>query len=109
MGALTVKFDSIPDKLSEAVNEGYVTLPACASAAQTITPSSITGEDSKVAAFEYSITFGWGATFGGENPADYYDDAGSAVAMSDVKTTLEHLHTLLDNVQLSVTFVAEPN
>ena len=109
MGALTVKFDSIPDKLSEAVNEGYVTLPACASAAQTITPSSITGEDSKVAAFEYSITFGWGATFGGENPTDYYDDAGSAVAMSDVKTTLEHLHTLLDNVQLSVTFVAEPN
>lgn len=108
LGSLKVSFDSIPASLQSAVTKGYVVLPACASAAQDVS-YTLSGEASKTAAFEYEIAFTWGATFGGVNPADYYDEAGSAVAMDTVKTTLEDLHTLLDNVQLSVTFVAEPN
>ena len=108
MGSLKVSFDEIPANLASAVTKNYVVLPACASAPQNVT-YTLTGETSKTASFEFAITFAWGSAFGGVNPADYYDDAGSSIAIEDVKTTLEDLHTLLDNVQVKATFVAEPN
>ena len=108
LGSLKVSFDSIPANLQTAVTKGYVVLPACASAAQDVA-YTLSGDASKTAAFEYEIAFAWGDTFGNVNPADYYDNAGSAIGMDVVAEKLDELHTLLDNVQLSVTFVAEPN
>lgn len=111
LGDLTVAFDAIPDELAQAVTAGYVVLPACASAAQPVT-FTLSGEGTKVASFEYDIAFTWGNAFGGVNPGDYYDQASGAghdATTDQIKTTLDAMHELLDNVQFSVTFVAMPN
>lgn len=108
MGTLQVKFDEIPTNLATAVTKNYVTLPACASALQDV-DYTLSGEGTKVASFSYNITFGWGSAFGGVNPSVYYDNAGIGVDIADVKTTLEELHDLLDDVHITATFVAMPN
>ena len=109
LGTLKVSFDAIPDELTQAVTAGYIVLPACAEAEQNVTFTLPEGSGSLTATFSYEIAFEWGATFGGVNPGEYYDAAGSSVEMATVKTTLEAMHTLLDNVNFKVTFEAIPN
>ena len=111
LGTLKVSFDAIPDELQDAVDAGYIVLPACAEAEQDVTFTVPSGTGSLTATFEYEIAFQWGAAFGNENPGDYYENghAGANVEMATVKSTLEAMHTLLDNCQFSVTFVANPN
>ena len=112
LGKLKVSFDSIPDKLQQAVTAGYVNLPACAAEGGVEIPfTPYTGTGSYTMDFEYAIAFTWGDAFGGVNPGDYYDDDanGKLVPIADVKTTLEAMHALLDDVQFSVTFEAIPN
>ena len=109
LGTLKVSFDAIPEKLQQAVTAGYIVLPACAEAEQDVAFTLPEGTGSLTATFSYEIAFEWGDTFGGVNPGDYYDGVGSAIEMATVKSTLEAMHTLLDNVQFSVTFVANPN
>ena len=108
MGTLQVKFDEIPDKLASAVTKNYVTLPACANALQDVT-YTLSGEGTQVASFSYTITFGWGSAFGGVNPSVYYDNAGATIGIDEVKDTLDDLHDLLDDVQITATFIAMPN
>ena len=108
LGSLTVSFDEIPQALEDAVDADYIVLPDCASAAKDVT-YTLSGEAEKVASFEYEIAFEWGDAFGGVNPGDYYDGAGSAIPVATVKDTLNAMHALLDTVQFSVTFVAMPN
>ena len=112
LGTLKVSFDAIPDKLAQAVTAGYIVLPACAETAQNIPFTPLTGTGSQTLDFQYEIAFTWGATFGGVNPGDYYDQAtgaGHDATIAQVKDTLEAMHTLLDTVQFSVTFEAIPN
>ena len=112
LGTLKVSFDAIPDKLAQAVEAGYIVLPACAESAQTIPFTPFEGTGSQTLDFEYEIAFEWGETFGGVNPGDYYDQASGAghdASITVVKETLEAMHTLLDTVQFSVTFEAIPN
>ena len=110
LGSLKVSFDSIPAALTEAVTKKYVTMPACAT--EQNVAFTLSGEGlSKVASFEYDISFEWGETFGFMNPGEYYDEdvEGREVETSVVREKLDDLHTLLDNVQLKATFVAIPN
>ncbi len=112
LGTLKVSFDAIPDELAQAVTAEYIVLPACANAEQIIPFTLPEGTGSKTLDFEYEIAFEWGEAFGGVNPGDYYDQtsgAGHDATIAEVKDTLEAMHTLLDNVQFSVTFEAIPN
>ena len=111
LGSLTVSFDEIPAELQEAVDNEYIVLPACATAAQNVT-YTLSGEASKIASFEYEIAFEWGDAFGGVNPGDYYDQTsglGAGATTDEIKATLNAMHGLLDECQFVVTFVAMPN
>ena len=111
LGSLKVSFDAIPQELQDAVDEEYIVLPDCATAAQDVT-YTLSGDVSKIASFEYEIAFEWGDAFGGVNPGDYYDQTsgpGAEATTDEIKATLGAMHDLLDNVQFKVTFVAMPN
>lgn len=114
LGELKVSFDELPDKLNQAVNvDHYIELPTWALDGQVISTTLKSEEGgSKIVSFECPITFTWGSAFGGVNPGDYYDQAtgaGHDATVEEIKTTLTAMHELLDNVQFSVTFVANPN
>ena len=114
LGKLKVSFDRdseghLPTELEQAVSAGYIVLPACAEEAKDIPFTPLSGTGSQTLNFEYEVAFEWGSAFGGMNPGDYYDAAGSSVDMTTVKNTLEAMHSLLDNVNFKVTFEAIPN
>ena len=58
--------------------------------------------------FVYTITFGWGTAFEGQNPYNYYND-GTKTAIShgaDAQTKLGNLNTYLASAAFSITVVA---
>ena len=87
-----------------------------------------TGEDDKDVEYKYSwtttytVNFKWGSLFDGLNPGEYYDKGysgegydkehnpkGLDIADGVVKTTLNDMHTLLDQLQYFITFTASVN
>ena len=95
----------------DQARDAYINLPSCLASEQNIAyTSEDAGNGSETAYFYYDVTFTWGAEFGGVNPSEYYDDAGSALEMKYVRGALEDMHSLLDAVaSITVTITAVPN
>ena len=109
---LTVKIE-LPEGVQNAVDQGYLVAPACttpvvlyqydeeANASGNHQTAAATGwskdDANDSATFYYSITFAWGAKFGGMNPCEYYDEteAGKAVSDAQVKAEMEAFQKLL--------------
>lgn len=124
LGTFNVKM-GISDDIQKLVNEGYITLPSCATTDgkyiySTVDSTSVesggvisfTEQEDGTAKFTYKIAFGWGEKFGGVNPSLYYDNAGLDKADTEVKETLEAFYALMDTTQLkdnkfSITFTAK--
>lgn len=69
------------------------------------------GQSTGKAEFECTITFTWGAAFGGNNPSEYYDDsegAGATVSDADVKAILQAFYAAFDSSdpKFTITFTA---
>ena len=89
--------------------EAYIGLPACFESAQNIN-YALEGDATKTAYFRYDVAFTWGAEFGGENPSEYFDDAGINVPMANVEAMLNDMKTLINAVgTFEVTITAIPN
>lgn len=56
--------------------------------------------------FELTLTFGWGTTFGGQNPGIYYDSdaVGKAVSYDDMKATLEAFRAAVYGEEEAITY-----
>ena len=62
---------TVPAGLQEAVTKKYIVLPECALNEEEVefgTPSA-----NNVVDFSYTVTFAWGAAFGGINPSLFFD------------------------------------
>lgn len=105
LGEFNVFFD-LPEGIEAAVAKNYIVAPV----ENVIIYSSLTGvnqvkpqgydwtvtkdEENDVLVFEISIIFEWGSAFNGQNPAEYFDNdpTGLAVSDDDVKNMLNDFY-----------------
>ena len=66
---VTISITSTAPGIEAAADAGYIVLPDCYDSAKPV--ELTTSGDVKT--FSYTITFGWGAKFGNENPSTYLD------------------------------------
>ena len=113
VGKVTIKLE-VPQGVIDAAEQGYITLPECATImggdlcieleegddellAETI--KNHRGEDVPTGRLllNYRIEFGWGEKFGGMNPGLYYDShpEGMLIENSKVKEQLEKFRSLV--------------
>lgn len=139
LGEMTVQLtvaEASKANFDSAVSKGYIVAPEAYLASALTVWSKPAGEGSgdvagteftstmsseqaeKTLSFTYVVEFAWGAAFGGENPGEYFDGAGSEVPQghqgdaADAGTVagiLGDLHTLLDSVQLELVLTANPD
>jgi hypothetical protein len=55
-------------------------------------------ENARKVTFTLNLSFAWGATFGGVNPSEYYDNDGANVAIKTVEQVLRQLKLNAHNV-----------
>ena len=110
LGALRIEPKTVPDKILEKENDGFIVVPTCLKEAVTLVKDTdYEIKQDNTADFEFAITFEWGTVFGGENPADYYDDfTVEQVSNAQINETLASLYEL-NNVQIAINIVAEVN
>ena len=69
--------------------------------------------------FAYDVHFAWGSAFDGKNPSIFFDEEAQAsiptgtpndeLSTGTVGAILKDMHDLLDNIQLTLTLVANPD
>lgn len=114
LGSLTIGPKSVPDKVTEAQSAGYITVPTCLTSTVTLLENTdytiSVNEGLTTANFTYKVEFGWGSTFNGLNPAEYYDDISEdVVSTSEINSVLTNMHSLLDGLEVSVEIIAHVN
>ena len=87
----------LPESVKKA---GYIELPDCAKKPVVLTEANgklhpVEGDETKVA-FEYSVEFKWGPTFGGMNPGIYFDTLSeSAYSIDQAKSDLQRFRAYM--------------
>ena len=93
---ITIKMTSIPESVVAAADAGYIVLPECYAAEQTV---EYTVEDN-VAKFTYDISFKWGNKFDGKNPSVFLDLANA----KDLVGAGTGAYTYLEKKEILVAF-----
>jgi hypothetical protein len=103
---ISVKFE-MPAGVQAAIEQGYITAPAIATAPIEITDCAVysSGEywtytpniEDNSATITLTVSFGWGAKFGNMNPGIYYDnnEVGKTVEYDEVKKELDTLKAVI--------------
>ncbi len=110
---VTIKLE-VSQGLIDAANEGYITLPKCATLVGTNMFVTLKEGDVELLAetkkndnnddiptgrviLNYRIEFGWGIKFGNMNPGLYYDNHQEGILISDdlAKESLERLRAII--------------
>ena len=102
LGGLTMGL-TVPDSIKAAATEGYIVLPDCVATPYVFSAAEITAikatsnpASSNDHKFSHTISFAWGTKFGGNNPADYFNNPartpaeveGSVEYMADFRATM---------------------
>lgn len=114
LGSLTIGPKNVPDKIIQARDDNYITVPACLTDVVTLVENTdysiIVNEGITTAKFSYKVEFGWGSLFNNMNPADYYDDfSEQQISTSEIKSTLNSMHSLLDGLEIAIDISAHVN
>ena len=114
LGSLTIGPKVVPDKVNQAKEANYITVPACLTSTVTLVENTDyqikVNEGITTADFTFKVEFGWGSLFNGMNPAEYYDDMSETdVPTSQINSTLTAMHGLLDGLEVSVEIIAHVN
>ena len=91
LNQLSIKLN-LSETFQKAITDGYIVAPKCATEAVVLNTNPDDGNKPNVNDFTYTVTFEWGAKFGGKNPGVYYDDdlSGKEVSDSAMKETIEN-------------------
>ena len=83
-------------RLDAAIAAGYIVAPDCYTAPVQIYDKLVEGTTPGTKdKFAYNVEFKWGATFGGENPTVFYDNAGVNVEDDEMEATLASFYKLM--------------
>ena len=87
LSKVTIDF-TIPAKVIEAANQGYITLPNNVTddnndGVYSAEVSTSTVDADGFVTFEFTLQFGWGAIFGEMNPGLYYDTEGKGKEIAE--------------------------
>ena len=114
LGSLTVGPKNVPDKIIQARDENYITVPACLTDVVTLVENTDytinVNEGLTTAKFSFKVEFGWGSLFNGINPAEYYDDfTVEQISTEEISQTLNDMHNILDGISVTIDIVAHVN
>ena len=114
LGSLTIGPKNVPDKIIQARDDNYIVVPACLTDTVTLVENTDytinVNEGITTARFSFKIEFGWGSLFNNINPAEYYDDfTEKQISTSEIKSTLNNMHSLLDGLEVAIDIYAHVN